>query len=101
MNKPLATFTFSVIAQKQKEVKQKLPSYIDNFVIENKEEFEEDNFHFSGVLYISADTEEELIEKLKIHKQNDYYEPYFSIKLNGKNYQEHKPLPKKLAFLKD
>lgn len=99
MNNFKATFTFSSIAKSREDVKSQLPDYIHNFVVDNQEEFEEDSFHFAGVLLIVAESESELLEKLKTHRNSDLFEPYFTINLNGKIYEDSDSLPEKLAFL--
>lgn len=99
-----AMLTFSLFAKSKDEVKSQLPNYINSFVIDRKEEYG-DLFYFKGALFIAAESENELLEKLKNHRNNDLFKPlpnftFFTITLNDRVYTDSDPLPVKLAFLK-
>lgn len=99
-----ASLSFFLFAKSKDEVKSKLPNYAHGISIHSEEEYG-DEFQFKGYIDITAESESELLEKLKTHRKNKLFGPLpyrnlFTITLNGRVYKECDDLPEKLAFLK-
>lgn len=100
MSNYTSMFTFSSFAKNENELKLQLPNYVSDFACDSEEQ--DDGFCFTGVLFISAGSENTLLEKLKAHRNNNLFgtTPNFTVVLNDMVYTESDPLPEKLAFLK-